>query len=134
MIEATMTKKLVGSLLVAVTLLTPLRSLAHHSFAMFDRDKEVTLVGEVKEFQWTNPHSWIQLLVLDPDGSQTEWSIEFGSPNVLARQGWSKGTIKPGDKVTVVINPLKDGSHGGSLVNVTTADGVTLPKTGTANP
>jgi hypothetical protein len=98
---------------------------AHHSFAMFDRTKEMTLVGTVKEFQWTNPHSWIQINV-PTNGKVVEWSIEGGSPNGLARKGWKSTTLKPGDKVTVQVNPMKDGSNGASLKSVTTADGKTL--------
>jgi hypothetical protein len=91
---------------------------AHHSFAMFDNQKNVTIEGTVKEFQWTNPHSWIQLMVKDASGKEAEWSIEGGSPNGLTRAGWKRTSIKPGDKATVVIHPLKDGSEGGSLVQV----------------
>jgi hypothetical protein len=94
---------------------------AHHSFAMFDQTRKLTLAGTVKAFQWTNPHSWVQLTV-----GADEWSIEALSPNVLGRQGWKRNTLKPGDKVTVVINPLKDGGKGGNLVSVTLADGATL--------
>ena len=108
---------------------------AHHSFAMFDKDKQVTLVGEVKEFQWANPHVWLQLVTHDEAGRPVEWSIEMASVNILARQGWKKASFKPGDKVTVVINPLRDGSHGGSLIRATTAAGITIPSNGeTANP
>jgi hypothetical protein len=90
---------------------------AHHSFAMFDNQKSVTLEGTVKEFQWTNPHSWVQLVVVDPKtGKDVEWSIEGGALNLLARQGWTRNSLKPGDKATIVIHPLKDGTTGGSLV------------------
>src|SRR6478609_5299932 len=88
-------------------------ALAHHSFAMFDSSKELTLVGTVKEFQWTNPHSWLQLNVPGADGKLVEWSIEGGSPNGLARQGWKSTSLKPGDKVTLKTHPMKDGSNGG---------------------
>jgi hypothetical protein len=99
---------------------TPL--LAHHSFAMFDTRQEVTLNGTVREFQWTNPHSWLQLNVAQ--GSRTvEYSIELGSPNTMSRKGWRRGTFKPGDKVTVVINPMRDGSPGGALVSAVDAQG-----------
>jgi len=98
---------------------------AHHSFAMFDNAKEQTLVGTVKEFQWTNPHTWLQLMV-DESGKQVEWSIEGSSPNGLARRGWSRTSFKPGDKVTVIIHPLKDGAKGGSYVKATLPDGKTL--------
>jgi hypothetical protein len=97
-------------------------ALAHHSFAMFDTKKELTLSGTVKEFQWTNPHSWLQLNV--PRGaSSVEYSIELGSPNTMSRKGWRRSTFKPGDKVTVVINPMRDGSPGGAFVSATDAKG-----------
>lgn len=91
---------------------------AHHSFAAFDGEKNLTLSGTVKEFQWTNPHSWIQLMVTDQSGKETEWSIEAGSPNALARSGWKRSSLKPGDKADLIIHPMKDGSPGGSLVSV----------------
>ena len=99
---------------------------AHHSFAMFDRTKRVTLVGTVKAFQWTNPHSWVQLNVPGAQSEVEEWSIEALSPNVLGRQGWKRNTLNPGDKVSVVINPLRDGSKGGNLIAVTLPSGETL--------
>jgi hypothetical protein len=93
---------------------------AHHSFAMFDNDKVVTLEGIVKDYQWTNPHSWVQVLVKDPTtGMQVEWSIENGSPSMLSRVGWTRNSAKPGDKAVVVIHPLKSGSAGGSLLTLT---------------
>ena len=98
-------------------------ALAHHSFAMFDNSKSVTIEGTVKEFQWTNPHSWVQLMVKDAAGKETEWSIEGGSPNGLSRQGWKRTAIKAGDKAKVIIHPMKDGAPGGSLVEIS-IDGV----------
>ena len=101
-------------------------AMAHHSFAMFDSQKNLTLDGVVKDFQWTNPHSWIQLTVKDPaSGKAVEWSIEAGSPNSLSRNGWKHSSLKPGDKATLVIHPMKDGSPGGSLVNAS-ANGVPI--------
>jgi hypothetical protein len=100
---------------------------AHHSFAMFDKDKEVTLSGTVKEFQWTNPHAWLQLKVADDSGKLVEWSIEMGSVNILSRQGWKKSSFKPGEKVTVVINPMRDGTSAGSLVRATSESGEPIP-------
>lgn len=81
--------------------------------------KEMTLEGVVKEFQWTHPHTWVQLLVTGPDGKVVEWSIEGASPNGLKRQGWRSDAIKSGDKVTAVIHRLRNGDPGGSLVTVT---------------
>jgi hypothetical protein len=93
---------------------------AHHSFAMFDQQKDMTLSGTVKELQWTNPHIWVQVLVKDPEtGKDVEWSIEGGSPNNLARRGWKRDIMKAGDKIDIVIHPLKNGDKGGSLVKVT---------------
>ncbi|MGZ3274516.1 MAG: DUF6152 family protein [Caulobacteraceae bacterium] len=92
---------------------------AHHSFALFDAQKSMTLEGQVKEFQWTNPHTWIQLVVVDASGKEVEWSIEGSSAAQMARQGWSRAALKPGDHAFVVIHPLKDGTRGGSLVSVT---------------
>ena len=90
---------------------------AHHSFALFDAQKNITLEGEVKQFQWTNPHTWIQLMVLDAAGKPMEWSIEGGSAATMSRQGWTRTALKTGDRVIVVIHPLKDGTRGGSLVS-----------------
>ena len=100
-------------------------ALAHHSFAMFDNSKNVTIEGTVKEFQWTNPHSWIQLVVTEA-GQSVEYSIEADSPNILSRRGWSKASFAPGDRVKITIHPMKDGSKGGSYVTAVLADGTTL--------
>src|SRR3569833_1966281 len=89
---------------------------AHHSYAMFDRAKTVTLNGTIRQFQWTNPHSWIQLMVPNDAGGTDEWSIEMGSPFELLRVGWVSNTVKAGDKVSIQIHPVKDGSKGGGFV------------------
>jgi hypothetical protein len=99
---------------------------AHHSFAMFDLAKDVTVEAVVKEVQFTNPHVWLQILVDDGKGGQTEWSIESGAPGMMLRNGWKPSTLKPGDKVTLTMHPLKNGSPGGSLVRVKVPDGRTL--------
>jgi hypothetical protein len=101
-------------------------SYAHHSFAMFDQSKKVTLKGTVREFQWTNPHAWIHLDVPNADGVKDTWQVELNSPNNLKRQGWKSSSIKPGDQVTLVLNPLKDGSKGGLFVSITLPDGTVL--------
>jgi len=108
-------------------------ALAHHSFAMFDADKTVELVGTVKEFQWTNPHSWLQVVVTDDKGQPVEWSLEMGSPGGLARQGWKPKTVVAGDKVTVRHHPLKDGSPGGQLLSVVLPNGTKLGENAPAN-
>jgi hypothetical protein len=93
---------------------------AHHSFSMFDTNREVMLEGTVKDFQWTNPHSWVQLMVKDQTtGKEVEWAIEGSSPNNLSRFGWKRTSIKAGDHALLVIHPLKDGAIGGSLVKIT---------------
>ncbi len=99
---------------------------AHHSFAMFDMQKEVSLDGTVKSFQWSSPHSWLEVMVHTPSGDDVEWSIEMGAPSSLYRHGWRQTSVKQGDKVTVVVHPLRDGRPGGSLVSVTLPDGKQL--------
>jgi Family of unknown function (DUF6152) len=94
-------------------------ALAHHAFATFDAGKSVTLDGAVKEFQWTNPHVWIQLVVKDSTGREVEWSIEGASVSVLSRRGWTRRSIKPGDKAVVVVHPSKEGTADGQLVSAT---------------
>lgn len=95
---------------------------AHHSFAMFDQKKIMTLQGTVRQFQWTNPHAFIEL---EAPGGQ-HWSIELNSPNNLKRQGWTRVSLKAGDQVTVRMNPLRDGSHGGLFLDVKLPGGRTL--------
>jgi hypothetical protein len=99
---------------------------AHHSFAMFDDTKEVTLKGTVGEFQWTNPHSWLEVEVVSADGKSEKWSVEMLSPNVLGRMGWKRNSLKPGDEVTVVIHPLRTGEKGGNMVSIKDKNGVPI--------
>jgi hypothetical protein len=97
--------------------------LAHHSFAMFEPTKTLTFKGTVKTFQWTNPHVILWVLVQpEGGGAAQEWSLETTSPGVLTRAGWTRQSIKAGDRVSIVISPLRDGSHGGSLNSVTLLD------------
>jgi hypothetical protein len=118
-------KHLISGLVLGLTLSTS--AVAHHSFAMFDNTKDVVLNGVAKEFQWTNPHTWIQVVVKDASGKEVEWSIEGGSPNGLRRSGWSRTSIKPGDKLSLIVHPLKDGTPGGSL-STATVNGETIGK------
>jgi Family of unknown function (DUF6152) len=94
--------------------------LAHHSYAMFDQQTNVTIEGTVKEVKWTNPHIWIQVLVKDVSSdAEVEWSIEGGSPNILTRGGWTRNALKAGDKVEVVIHPIRNGNpYIGSLAHL----------------
>lgn len=100
----------------------------HHSMAMFDQTKTVKLTGTVREFQWTNPHCYIQLVVKDAAGAATEWSLEMGAPMYLYAAGWRPGTLKSGSEISVSINPLKDGKPGGVIVTAAFADGKPIGK------
>jgi uncharacterized protein DUF6152 len=103
---------------------------AHHSGAMFDATREQTIVGAVTEFNWTNPHSSFKVDVKAADGKDVTWAIEMNSPQNLLRQGWKRTTLKPGDVVTVVIHPLRDGSPGGQYLSVKLPDGKVLGEDG----
>ena len=107
-------------------LLAALPLLAHHSFTMFDMTKQITLVGTVTEFQWTNPHSYIEIDVPDAQGAVKHWSIELGSPSILQQSGWKFSSLKKGDKTTLLISPLKNGQLGGFLNKATLPDGRVL--------
>jgi hypothetical protein len=101
-------------------------ALAHHSFSMFDMKTTKTITGTVKQFEWTNPHTWLWVMVPNEKGELEQWGIEGMSPNFLGRRGWSKNTLKPGDKVTVEIHSLRNGEHGGTFLNVTLPGGKKL--------
>ena len=93
---------------------------AHHSFAMFDTQKELKLEGTVRDFQWTNPHIWIQLLTKDASGKDVEWAVECSSPSTMGSVGWTRRTLKAGDRISLVIHPLKTSDEpGGALVSAT---------------
>jgi hypothetical protein len=98
-------------------------ALAHHSFSMFDMNKEVKVAGTVKQFQWTNPHAYLQVVAKDANGKDVEWSMEMGAPMYLYARGWRPASLKAGMKVNVTINPLRNGKPGGVVRDVTTADG-----------
>ena len=110
-------------LLAATAVAIAAPAFAHHSAAMFDAEKEITLQGTVREFQYTNPHSWIQVMVPGQDGKALEWSIETAAPIVLLRAGIKKNAIVPGEKVSIRVHPMKDGSAGGNLIALTKEDG-----------
>jgi hypothetical protein len=107
-------------------LLAASAALAHHSFAMFDQSKTVVLEGTVKDFRWTNPHVFIEMLVKGESGADEDWSIEMTSPEHLARAGWRPGTLKPGDKITLSIHPMRDGVKGGQYLSGTGPSGPLL--------
>jgi hypothetical protein len=93
---------------------------------MFDLTRTVTLEGTVREFQWTSPHVWIQLVVPGEDGQDVEWSIEGGVPNRLFRAGWRPNSFEPGDHVTVLANPMRDAGKAALFVGARLADSSTL--------
>jgi len=112
------------ALAAALALLVPVAEAdAHHSFAMFDLTKKVTVSGTIRQFQWTNPHSYIQLMTKDASGKDVEWSMEMGAPMYLYARGWRPSTLRPGMQVNITINPLRNGKPGGVVVEVTGADG-----------
>ena len=115
--------------LVAAAGLWATSSLAHHSGAMFDYDRSVTLAGTVKQFQWTNPHCWIELTVPGPNGTSEDWSVEMGAPLQLYQGGWKPGTLKAGDEIKVVVRPNRDASaKSGLFVSAVGSDGRVLGK------
>ena len=111
---------------MAAVVVLLLAGVLHHSFAMFDTTKQVTLVGTVTTFEWTNPHAYIEIDVPADNGATKHWSIELGSPSILQQAGWKFKDLKYGDKVTAVVNPLKSGQAGALLMRVTLPDGRVL--------
>ena len=101
-------------------------ALAHHSFAMFDRDKQITVTGTVKDFQYTNPHSWIIILAPGADGKVVEWGFESEGPSTLLRNGVKHSSLLPGEKVSATAFPMRDGRPAGALISVTKADGTVV--------
>jgi hypothetical protein len=100
-------------------------ALAHHSFAMFDQEHPIDLTGTVKEWKYTAPHAFIILNVKDQDGKEQVWSLEGGAPSGLIRDGWTSKTLKPGDELTLKVDPLRSGAPGGAwnVKKVTFKDG-----------
>jgi hypothetical protein len=110
-------KTVLAVLVLSVTALGTVPALAHHSFAMYERDKTITLSGTVKQFVWTSPHVTIQVLTDNAPAGTVTWSIEGSSPTVLARGGWTSTLLKRGDKVSLGVHPRKDGGAGGLLAD-----------------
>lgn len=114
--------------LAAVGMLLAAPAWTHHSTAMFDNTRKMSVEATVKKLEWTSPHAWLQILIVNDKGETEEWGLEMGTPAAMMREGWKPRSVVPGDKVTVVMNPLKNGEHGGNLVTVTKADGTVLGK------
>jgi hypothetical protein len=119
--------KLIRSVaLTAAVFSVPLAAVAHHSFAMFDATQTLTAHGTVKELQWGNPHTWLEVVVTNPDGTEKSLSLELNGISGLRRGGWKPGTLKPSDKITLTYHPMRDGTPAGQLVGLVTEDGQTL--------
>lgn len=116
-------------LAVTAALLAPLPSLAHHSYTMFDMQKTVAMEATVVRFKWQNPHAFIEIDAAAKGGTE-RWAIEMTSPNNLVQEGWKRTSLKPGDKITLWIHPLRSGARGGSYVGVKLPDGKTLGEAG----
>jgi hypothetical protein len=121
-------------LLALAVLLASSAACGHHSMAMFDGSRQLSLSGTVREFQWGSPHCYIQLLVSAGAPQPEEWSLEMGAPMYLYRLGWRPSTLKPGDKISITLRPLRDGTHGGLLLRATTVDGRQLGNGGSDRP
>ena len=99
---------------------------AHHAFNMYDNSRYVSLNGTVKTWVWKNPHAMLDLVTATPDGSMETWTVELSSPNIIGRKGWNVDSVKEGDKLSLTLHPMKDGSKYGLLVSVITPRGQTL--------
>lgn len=120
------TKKQVMAAAAVLFMLTGVPASGHHSFAPFDMSASMTIKGVVKEFQWNNPHVWIQVMVQGDTGPAVEWSIEATSPAGLNKKGWKPGSLKAGDTVVIEAHPLRDGRRGASLISATLPNGTVL--------
>jgi Family of unknown function (DUF6152) len=116
----------VGGLVIGLAALATTPADAHHSGAMFEATKTVTLKGTVKVFEYTNPHSWLWVTVLNEDGTTTDWGFEAEGPSTLLRAGIRKSDLKPGDMITITGRPEKDGRPAAAWVNVIKDDGTVL--------
>jgi Family of unknown function (DUF6152) len=110
-------------LLAAATLCLGAGASAHHSGAMYDGKRTVTLTGTVKEIHWTNPHAWLDMEVQGAKGSAQQWNVELPAPQQLVQQGFRKTNPRVGDKVTVIVHPIRDGRTAGAFVGIKLADG-----------
>ena len=122
-------------LMVALLVLAPLVVEAHHAASMFEAEKEVTVTGVVKEFQYTNPHSWLLVDVMNKDGSVTTWGFEAEGPSTLMRAGIRKSDFATGTKLTITGHPMKNGQPAASWIRAVRGDGVEFnPRLRTGNP
>jgi Family of unknown function (DUF6152) len=125
--------RVLGTIGVAASLLAA-PAFAHHSFAMFDATKNVTLQGTVKNFEWTNPHMWLYVVVQPAAGAPVEYPLEMMAVQGAVKLGWKPDSVRPGDKVSFEFHPLRDGHPGGQLISVVLSDGKKLAVMGNAAP
>ena len=118
-------RRVAQAILLALAIVTAQSAAAHHSYAMFDASRNLVLRGTVRELQWANPHCFLQVIV-PTAGAAVEWSVQMDSPQAAYREGWRPGSLKPGDRISLVIHPTKDGSHSGRYVSGTGPDGKPL--------
>jgi hypothetical protein len=118
-------KKLTLALAMCTVVLAVAPALAHHSFAMFENTKEVSVEGKVKSFAYTNPHAWLYVDVT-AEGTTTTWGFELGAPTLLQRQKIFATSFKPGDTVKVSAAPMRDGRPGGMFIRATKQDGTLI--------
>ena len=121
-----MIRAVVPSVVLALLLLHASPAQPHHSNVGYEVTKVITVTGVVREFQWVNPHTWVHLIVEDDKGGKSEWAAEGRAPGILLRAGWTRNSLKPGEKVTIDMSPAKDGSRTAIIARVTKADGTIL--------
>jgi hypothetical protein len=118
--------RIVALLIATAVLLCAMPAMAHHSNSAYQVDQVMSVTGVVKEWKWSNPHTWLYLTVDDPKDGKVEWALEGRAPGVLGRAGWDRTVLKPGEKVTVHFSRAKDGSRVGIIARVTKEDGTIL--------
>ena len=117
--------KTFAKLALSAAVMAPLAAMAHHSYSMFDMQKTVAMEATVVRFKWQNPHAFIEIDAASRSGAE-RWAIEMTSPNNLVQEGWKRTSLKPGDRITVWVHPLRSGARGGSYVGVRLPNGSTL--------
>ena len=127
-------KKVLGTAAAIAVTTVSLPASAHHSYAMFDVGKEITVEGTVKQFMWTNPHSWIRLEVMNRQGKVEEWPVEMSSLTILVARGWNPKTVVPGDKIKMTVHPMKNGLPGGDFVSLDAGGHSVVKKDGGRQP
>ena len=125
--------RIIAFSVAAAVLLFAAPATPHHSNSAYQVDQIITITGVVKEWKWTNPHTWLYMTVDDGKGGKVEWAVEGRAPGVLGRIGWDRYVLKPGEKVTVHASPAKDGSKVGIIARVTKEDGTILGNSGPGN-